>query len=67
MAGAVRKSDIAKGHGCFPDTPIIEGSPDVFINGRPAARSGDVAAPYGYKPFIIEMNTTVEISGERGE
>ena len=47
MAGAVRKGDIAKGHGCFPDTPIIEGSPDVFINGQAAARSGDAVAPHG--------------------
>ena len=46
MASAARKSDIAKGHDCFPDTLIIEGSPDVIINGQPAARLGDSVAPH---------------------
>ena len=47
MAEAARKDDIASGHGCFPDTSITEGSPNVFINGQPAARVGDAAAPHG--------------------
>lgn len=47
MAEAARKDDIASGHGCFPDTAITEGSPNVFINGQPAARVGDAVAPHG--------------------
>lgn len=38
---AARLGDIGGGHGCFPPTPIIVGSPDVLINFRPAARLGD--------------------------
>lgn len=47
MAGAARKSDLTSGHDCFPATTIIEGSPDVIINGQPAARVGDAVAPHG--------------------
>ncbi len=38
---AARLGDLGAGHGCFPPTPILSGSPDVLINGRPAARVGD--------------------------
>ncbi|EGU37715.1 PAAR domain-containing protein [Vibrio scophthalmi] len=41
MPKAARIGDIASAHGCFPLTPIIAGSGDVFINGIPAARLGD--------------------------
>lgn len=41
MPGAARLGDSCAGHGCFPATPIIEGSGDVIINGKPAARKGD--------------------------
>lgn len=41
MPSAGRLGDSAAGHGCFPATPIISGSPDVSINGKPAARKGD--------------------------
>ncbi|WP_434996542.1 type VI secretion system PAAR protein [Vibrio scophthalmi] len=47
MPKAARIGDIASAHGCFPPTPIIAGSGDVFINGIPAARLGDAAAPHG--------------------
>ncbi|GAB2660178.1 PAAR domain-containing protein [Vibrio panuliri] len=46
MPKAARLGDIASAHGCFPSTPIIAGSGDVFINGIPAA-IGDAAAPHG--------------------
>ncbi|MBA5603063.1 PAAR domain-containing protein [Pectobacterium aroidearum] len=41
MPGAARLGDSCAGHGCFPATPIIEGSGDVIINGKPAARKSD--------------------------
>lgn len=47
MPGAARLNDIGKGHECFPDTPVIAGSPDVIINGQPAARVGDAVATHG--------------------
>ncbi|QXO16300.1 PAAR domain-containing protein [Vibrio ostreae] len=54
MPGAARLGDTAGGHGCFPPTSIIAGSPDVLINGKPAARKGDAAllhaCPCPYKP-----------------
>ncbi|WP_413283555.1 PAAR domain-containing protein [Vibrio sp. MA40-2] len=41
MPKAARLGDSCAGHGCFPATPIVAGSPDVSINGKPAARKGD--------------------------
>jgi uncharacterized Zn-binding protein involved in type VI secretion len=42
-----RIGDIGSGHSSFPPTPVIAGSPNVFVNGRPAARLGDALAPHG--------------------
>ncbi len=43
---AARLGDIGSDHNGFPPTPIISGSPDVIINGKPAARVGDALAPH---------------------
>jgi uncharacterized Zn-binding protein involved in type VI secretion len=55
MPAAARKDDIGSDHAChFPQTPAIEGSPDVTINGKPAVRVGDAfeahACPEGHAP-----------------
>lgn len=47
MPGAARLGDTGQGHACFPDTPVIEGSPDISINGKAAARQGDAVALHG--------------------
>ncbi|MEY1554067.1 PAAR domain-containing protein [Yoonia sp. R2331] len=47
MPAASRKGDICVGHGCFPPTPSIAGSPNVSIDGIPALRKGDAVAPHG--------------------
>ena len=47
MPKATRKGDIGSSHGCFPPSPAIEGSGDVFINGKPAVRVGDAYAAHG--------------------
>ncbi len=41
MTGAVRKEDRTSGHGSFPPQDVMEGSPNVFVNGKPVARVGD--------------------------
>lgn len=41
MPGAVRFGDMSCGHGCWPARANDQGSPNVFINGRPAHRVGD--------------------------
>jgi uncharacterized Zn-binding protein involved in type VI secretion len=72
MPGGARKGDLAKGHGCFPDSPVIEGSPDVFINGLAAARLGDAVEAHGctcgkdcgtHSRIISEGSATVFING----
>lgn len=47
MPAASRKGDICVGHGCFPPTPSVAGSPDVSLDGIPALRKGDAVAPHG--------------------
>uniref|UniRef100_UPI001F28ADAD PAAR domain-containing protein n=1 Tax=Pectobacterium versatile TaxID=2488639 RepID=UPI001F28ADAD len=74
MPGAARLNDIGSGHDCFPETPITEGSPDVIINGQPAARQGDAVllhgcpcpnAPHGvHSRKIAEGSSTVIINGK---
>lgn len=47
MPASSRLGDIADGHGCFPPSPSIAASGDVFINSIPALRKGDAVAPHG--------------------
>jgi len=42
-----RVGDTGAGHGSFPPTPVVAGSPNVFVNGKPAARLGDPLASHG--------------------
>jgi uncharacterized Zn-binding protein involved in type VI secretion len=41
-----RVTDIGSGHSCFPPTPAIQGSGDVFVNGLAVHRKGDALAPH---------------------
>jgi len=38
--------DLGTDHQGFPPTPVIAGSPDVLIDGKPVARVGDPLAPH---------------------
>ena len=70
MPKAARPGDIGAGHACFPPTPIIAGSGDVSINGRPAARKGDALLPHGcgncppHGRSISTGSGTVSINGK---
>ena len=41
MPAATRLNDNCTGHDACPPVPLVEGSPNVYINGRPAGRVGD--------------------------
>ena len=43
---AAKVGNIGTDHEGFHPTPITAGSPDVFIDGIPAARVGDPLAPH---------------------
>ncbi|RNM03111.1 PAAR domain-containing protein [Dickeya undicola] len=74
MPGAARLGDSCAGHGCFPATPVIAGSGDVIINGKPAARKGDAVLlhacpcpnmPHGVHSRAISAgSSTVIINGK---
>lgn len=61
--------DLGTDHEGFPPTPVISGSPNVFIDGKPVARVGDQLAPHS-KPkhpphprTITSGSSTVFING----
>lgn len=62
--------DLGSDHEGFPPTPVIAGSPDVLIDGKPVARVGDPLAPHS-KPkhpphprTITGGSSTVLINGK---
>ncbi len=70
MRKAVKLGDIGTEHDGFPPTKVIAGSPDVFIDGKPAARVGDPLEPHD-KPknpkharAIATGSSTVFINGK---
>ena len=67
---AAKIGDIGTDHDGFHPTPITAGSPDVFIDGIPAARVGDSLAPHD-KPnnpphprTIASGSSTVFVNGK---
>lgn len=61
--------DLGSDHEGFPPTPVVAGSPDVLIDGKPVARVGDALAPHS-KPkhpphprAIAAGSATVLING----
>ena len=70
MPEATRLNDNCTGHDACPPVPLIEGSPNVIINGRPAGRLGDhytshgcVAHP-GHQDVIAAGSSKVVINGK---
>lgn len=70
MPEATRLNDNCTGHDACPPVPLIEGSPNVIINGRPAGRVGDryfthgcVTHP-GHQDVIVAGSSKVVINGK---
>ncbi|MBB3141210.1 PAAR domain-containing protein [Halomonas organivorans] len=64
MPAAARQSDMCTGHpGCKP-RPALTGSPNVFINGRPAHRVGDAWAKHcGHGGVLATGSSSVFVNG----
>jgi uncharacterized Zn-binding protein involved in type VI secretion len=45
-AGIVRVGDLSTAHGCFPERPAVQGSTNVFVNGKGVVRLGDLWATH---------------------
>lgn len=58
MPEAGRKGDNGSGHGCYPSSPAISGSPDVWIDGIQALRQGDALAAHAC-PNTVPHGRTV--------
>lgn len=69
MPAQTRIGDTDTGHDACPPRPLAEGSPDVFINGKPAGRVGDSYASHGcpihpaHTGVIVSGSSTVFING----
>lgn len=67
---ATRIGDVCTGHDACPPRPLVEGSPNVFINGKPAGRVGDLYAAHGclihppHTGVIAQGSSTVFINGK---
>lgn len=67
---AAKLGDLGTDHDGFAPTPIISGSPDVLIDGLPAARVGDALAPHAkpkhppHSRQIAAGSTTVLVNGK---
>lgn len=69
MPAATRLNDNSTGHDACPPVPLVEGSPNVIINGRPAGRLGDHYASHGcvihpgHQDVIAAGSSKVVING----
>lgn len=69
MSAATRLGDSCTGHDSCPSVPLVECSPNVFINGMGAGRVGDHYAAHGcvthasHQDVIAAGSSTVFING----
>ena len=70
MPAATRLNDNCTGHDACPPVPLVEGSPNVYTNGRPAGRVGDHYTTHGcvthrgHADVIVAGSAKVEINGK---
>ena len=58
--------DLGSDHEGFPPTPVIAGSPDVLIDGRPVARVGDPLAPHSKPKHPPHPRTSLLLGHRKG-
>lgn len=68
MPAVARQGDACTGHGGFPPRANDQGSPNVFINGRPAHRLGDhwpahCQGPECHDATLAQGSATVFVNG----
>lgn len=70
MPAATRLGDNCTGHDFCPPVPLVEGSPNVYINGKPAGREGDHYSSHGcivhssHQDVIASGSSKVFINGK---
>lgn len=73
MPAVLRLGDPCTGHECWPPRPNIEGSPNVYVNGKPAHRQGDAydvhccthpGVPHGcHDSILAQGSSSVYVNG----
>lgn len=75
MPAVARLADLCTGHECFPVRPNAQGSPNVYCNGRPVHRQGDLwethccthpDVPHGcHNANLASGSSTVYVNGKQ--
>ena len=68
MPGVVRQGDLCTGHPLAEPRPPIQYSTNVFCNGKPVVRAGDLWQLHGVPPhtgFVTEGAPNVFVNGRR--
>lgn len=69
MPATHRLGDICTGHGCYPPRPSVQGSSNVFVNGIPQVRQGDMYAvhccKYCHSGSAAVGSPTVYVNGKQ--
>lgn len=69
MPSATRVGDNCTGHDDCPGVPLVSGSPNVFVNGKPVGRIGDSYVTHScpihspHTPQIAAGSSTVFVNG----
>lgn len=69
MPAVTRVGDKCSGHDACASVPLVEGSPNVFINGQPAGRINDQYQSHGcmahgaHQDKIAKGSSTVFVNG----
>lgn len=69
MPAITRLGDYCTGHDCHPPRPSTQGSPDVFVNGIPVHRVGDLWGPHScdgppHTSILIQGAPGVLVNGQ---
>lgn len=64
---AVRLGDKCTGHGDAPPRPNVQGSPNVFINSKPAHRQGDKWGIHKSHPSVLAKGSSTVFVNSKGQ
>lgn len=62
-ASAILGTSISTGHGCFPPKPVIQGSPNVYAEGKQVVRVSDAWAVHCCTSYPYPCHASVSSQG----
>ena len=65
MPAVARLGDIGSYHDTYPDTEVIEGSPNVDVNSKPVHRVGDQLAPHQHSRHLAKGSSSCDVNSRQ--